>query len=143
MPWSPLPRRRPPPLPTARDLGLPRSARSLYDRLHAEPIGDWATLLAECRAHVADFEAALATNEFLPIAEARALAEALPRLVERARAHPKPALAERLAWIAARYFVIKDDGAHDFVIVGLDDDVAVYNAVVRHLGVDDLALDLS
>ncbi|MEZ4383404.1 MAG: hypothetical protein R3A79_18890 [Nannocystaceae bacterium] len=140
----PLPRRRSsPPLPSARDLGLPRSARGLYDRLCSEPVGDWERLLRECREHVADFEAALATNEFLPIAEARALAEAMPRLVERAREHPKRALAEHLAWIAARYFVIKDDGAHDFVVVGLDDDVAVYNAVVRHLEAPELALDLS
>lgn len=126
------------PLPSARDLGLPRSARDLYTRLTAEQVGAWPVLLGACQEHVQRFEAALATNEFLPIAEARRLGAALPRLRERGRAHADPALAERLAWIAARYFVIRDDGAQDFEVVGLDDDVAVFNAICDHLGFPDL-----
>lgn len=125
-------------LPSARDLGLPRSARDLYTRLSSEQVGAWPALLAECNAHVQRFEAALTTNEFLPAAEARRLGAALLRLRERARAHPDRALAERLAWIAARYFVIRDDGAHDFEVVGLDDDLAVFNAICGHLGFHDL-----
>lgn len=129
-----------PALPTARDLALPRSARDVYARLTAEPIGDWPALLAAIRVHVDHFEAALATNEFLPIAEARRLGEALPRLAQRARTAGAPPHAERLAWIAARYFVLRDDGTPDFEVVGLDDDLAVCNAICRHLGFDDLVI---
>jgi len=139
-----MPPRRPAspasPLPSARDLGLPRSARDLYTRLTSEQVGAWPTLLAACQAHVLRFEAALATNEFLPVAEARRLGAALPVLRERARGHHDPVLAERLAWIAARYFEIRDDGAADFAVVGLDDDLAVYNAICGHLGFVELRL---
>ena len=137
-----MPPRRPAspasPLPSARDLGLPRSARDLYTRLSAEQVGAWPVLLASCLAHVQRFEAALATNEFLPVADARRLAAALPHLRERSTTHADPVLAERLAWIAARYFVIRDDGAQDFEVVGLDDDLAVFNAICGHLGFSEL-----
>jgi hypothetical protein len=127
-------------LPTARDLALPRSARDLYTRLTAEQPAPWPDLLASCREHVQRFEAALATNEFLPVAEARQLGAGIPKLRGRARTHADPALAERLAWIAARYFVIRDDGAQDFEVIGLDDDLAVFNAICRHLGWQDLVI---
>ena len=106
-----MPPRRPAspasPLPTARDLALPRSARDLYTRLTAEPVGAWPALLASCAEHVERFEAALTTNEFLPVVEARQLGAALPRLYERARAHADPVLAGRLAWIATQ--VMRDE----------------------------------
>ncbi len=139
-----MPPRRPAPpaspLPSARDLALPRSARDLYTRLTAEPVGAWPSLLALCQEHVQRFEAALTSNEFLPVAEARQLAAGLPRLHERTRTHADPLLADRLAWIAARYFVIRDDGAQDFEVIGLDDDLAVFNAICRHLGWLDLVI---
>ena len=141
-----MPPRRPPAaatLPSARDLALPRAARDIYDRLLAEPPGDFAALLDEVRAHLRRFEAARAHNEFLPLADARRLADALPRLVDRARAHPDPHRAQRLTWVALRYFVLHDDGAHDFEVIGLDDDLAVFNAICRHLGLPDLLLDLA
>lgn len=141
-----MPRRPPAPkplLPSARDLALPRAARDTYDRLLAEPLGDLDALRHQVRAHLARFEAARARNEFIPLADARRLADALPVLVARARAHPDPERAHRLAWVALRYFVLHDDGAHDFEVIGLDDDIAVFNAVCRHLGLDDLVLDLA
>jgi hypothetical protein len=141
-----MPPRRPPPaaaLPSARDLALPRAARDVYDRLLAEPSGDVAALLDDVRRHLQRFEAARAHNEFIPIGDARRLAEALPRLVDRARAHPDPNTAQRLAWVALRYFVLHDDGAHDFDVIGLDDDIAVLNAICLHLGLTDLCLPLA
>lgn len=128
------------PIPSARDLGLPRSARDLYTRLSAEKVGAWPALIAECNEHVKRFEAALATNEFLPATEARRLGAALLVLRERARKHTDPTLAAHLAWIAMRYFVIRDDGAHDFEVVGLDDDLAVFNAICDHLDFSDLRI---
>jgi len=117
-----------------------RSARDLYTRLTAEQPGPWPALLASCREHVQRFEAALTTNEFLPVAEARQLGAAIPHLRDRARTHADPALAERLTWIATRYFVIRDDGAQDFEVVGLDDDLAAFNAICKHLGWPDLVI---
>lgn len=131
------------PLPSARDLGLPRSARALYTRLAEESVGDWTALLAAIRDHARRFETGLATNEFLPAPEARRLAAGLPKLRERARGHADATHAERLAWVAARYFVTPDDGAHDFEVIGLDDDLAVFNAICDHLGFADLRLAAS
>jgi hypothetical protein len=36
--------------------------------------------------------------------------------------------------------VIKHDGTEDFAVVGLDDDVAVFNAVCQTLGYEDLRI---
>lgn len=127
-------------LPDARALQLPRSARALYDRLREEPIADWPTLLQECREHAVAFEQGLATNEFLPVEEARRLVAGIAGLYDRTHAHRDPSLAERLTWIAARYFVIKLDGTQDFEVVGLDDDVAVFDAVCQTLGYEDLRI---
>lgn len=139
---TPAPRRpiAPAELPDARTLKLPRSARALYDRLREEPVDDWPTLLQECREHAAAFEAGLATNEFLPVEEARRLVAGIAALYDRTHAHRDPSFAERLAWIAARYFVIKLDGTADFEVVGLDDDVAVFDAVCQTLGYEDLRI---
>ncbi|PRP95253.1 DNA-directed RNA polymerase subunit alpha C-terminal domain-containing protein [Enhygromyxa salina] len=132
----------PPQFPSARDLALPRAARELYTKLTQELPGDWASLLARCHAHAAQFAALTQRNEFLPVNEARKLAAGLPLLVERAQASGDP-VALRLAWVAARYFEIADDGELDFTIGGLDDDVAVFNAIVSHLGFAELAFDLT
>lgn len=127
-------------LPDARTLGLTRSARGLFDRLREEAVGDWSAQLRECREHAAAFEQGLATNEFLPVEEAWRLVAGIAALHDRSHAHRDPSYAERLTWIAARYFVIKHDGTEDFAVVGLDDDVAVFNAVCQTLGYEDLRI---
>jgi hypothetical protein len=127
-------------IPDARTLQLTRSARALFDRLREEPVGDWSALLQECREHAAAFERGLATNEFLPVEEARRLVAGIAALHDRGHAHRDPSYAERLTWVAARYFVIKHDGTEDFAVVGLDDDVAVFNAVCQTLGYEDLRI---
>lgn len=126
--------------PGARDLRLPRVARALYAKLAQESPGDWEAVLRRGKAHAARFEDATAQDEFLPVREARELIARLPQLVERA-CSSEDLLAHRLAWIAARYFEIADDGELDFSIGGLDDDVAVFNAIARHLGHEDLAFE--
>ncbi len=133
---SPLP----PGFPSARELGLPRNARSLYARLSQEAPGDWALLEARIARHIASFESAAAHSEFLPIADARALGDAIPRLAARVRREGDPTKL-RLVWVAARYFEISDDGSHDYAIGGLDDDVALVNAVARWSGASDLQIE--
>ena len=132
----------PPQFPGARDLQLPRAARDLYAKLAQEPPADWTALLRRCQAHAGRFAELTQKNEFLPVREARQLAERLPQLIERVRASEDPT-ALRLAWIAARYFEIADDGELDFTIGGLDDDVAVFNAISGHLEFGDLPFELS
>lgn len=125
-------------LPSARDLGLPRAARSLYDRLASEPLGDWADLGARIHAHARSFEVS-DRSEFLPVRDARALGERLPALTKFVQAQTDPT-HQRLVWVAGRYFEISTDGTHDYTIGGLDDDVALFNAVARWVGAAHLCI---
>lgn len=127
-------------LPSALKLGLPLGAHELYSRLRKEKPGDFASLLRDCQAHVRAFEEQFSTNELLPIDDARALAAGLAQLCTRVQAADSKARA--LAWIAGRYFVIADDGDADFSVVGLDDDIAVFNTICTHLEFHDLLLEL-
>ncbi len=127
-------------LPSARDLSLPRDARNLYTRLTLEPPEDLDALAGRVQAHAEEFEDASRRSEFLPVAEARALGVAYPKLLARAREEgSRPFLA--LAWVVGRYFEISDDGTLDFSIGGLDDDVAVFNAVARYMDAADLEIE--
>jgi hypothetical protein len=130
----------PPPasLPSARDLGLPRAARDLFDRLAREPPGDWAQLEARIFAHARSFEVS-DRSEFLPVRDARALGERLPQLTKFAQAQTDPT-HQQLIWVAGRYFEISTDGTHDYTIGGLDDDVALFNAVAQWVGAAHLCI---
>lgn len=131
----------PPPLPTARELALPRAARELFDRLAREPRGDFAALETRIREHARSFEAS-ERSEFLPVRHARELAERLPKLAAFVETQPD-ATRRQLVWIAARYFEISTDGTPDYEIGGLDDDVAVFNAVAQWLGATHLCIELA
>jgi hypothetical protein len=128
-------------IPQASELGIPRAGRSLFTRLSHEPVGDWDALLDRCNHHAAEFEARLANNEFLPVDEARKLLAVLQTLVAQVRANGSP-VARRLVWILGRYFEIANDGDPDFALGGLDDDVQVFNAVTRYLGLAELAIEV-
>lgn len=131
----------PPPLPTARELGLPRAARELFDRLAREPRGDFAALETRIHEHARSFEVN-DRSEFLPVRHARELAERLPKLA--AFVETQPDMTKRqLVWIAARYFEISTDGTPDYEIGGLDDDVAVFNAVAQWVGASHLCIEIA
>lgn len=129
-------------LPALEALGIPREARGLFATLLDEPIGSWDRVLASCAEHVSEIEARHRLNEFLALDDARALLAALRSLVDRVRAS-NDTVAQRLAWAVVRYFQITDDAETDFTIGGLDDDLAVFNAVALHLGRADLRLEPS
>ncbi len=127
-------------LPTAAQLGLPLGAHGLYKRLSGEAVGDFSELLRACKQHVYAFEQEARSNELLPLGDARTLAQVIETLIDRCRqAEPQ---ARALAWVVGRYFVIADDGDPDFSVIGLDDDIAVCNAVCAHLGHQDLHIEL-
>lgn len=120
---------------------LPADARELFDR-HTTvlPAPEVAALRQEVRDHLEDFRAAVARNELLPLDLAEELADKLDALLR-----DYPSLAEehaRLAVGAARYFVSHDDASPDTSgVLGLDDDVAVFNHAVRQMDREDLVID--
>ncbi len=80
------------------------------------------------------------TSELVSVDLAELLCERLELLLDHT-ASSSP--AHRAAIVgAARYFVSRDDAVPDDAsITGLDDDVFVFNAVVREIGRDDLVID--
>ncbi|MGB1013417.1 MAG: hypothetical protein ACPG4T_04720 [Nannocystaceae bacterium] len=127
-------------LPSADELGLPPGAQRLYTRLSLEPVGDFGELVRACKQHVHAFEVQARVNELLPIEHAQQLAQVIETLID--RAHQAGPLARGLAWVVGRYFVIADDGDPDFSVIGLDDDIALCNAICAHLGHTDLHVEL-
>lgn len=128
------------PTPMPRIQGFPGVAEPLFRRLLAEPPVPLERLRAEARAYVEVFERARDAGSLIDPDEARRLSEAAVRLLERTR--EAPAEEARLARAAVRYFVVSADAEDDFAIGGLDDDAAVLDAVARHLGHDDCAVQL-
>lgn len=116
----------------------PEAVRS-FQRLLDEPVGDLGELKGACLAHVEAFEAAARGNEFVSLAEARGLSALCVRLIDGLDASA-PELSRRLVWATARYFIHSHDADYDFGIAGLDDDIAVANAVACYLGRSDWCL---
>ena len=96
-----------------------------------------ASLRAAVKQHLRDVDQAARQNELLATDLAEELAHKLDGLL--ADLDSLPAEARPLIVGAARYFVSDDDALPDYGgPLGLDDDVAVFNAVVRRIGRADL-----
>lgn len=94
-------------------------------------------LRAAVQQHLRELEQAARRNELLATDLAEELARKLDGLL--ADIHTLPEEAQRLVVGAARYFVSDDDVLPDQGgPLGLDDDVAVFNGVVRQIGRADL-----
>jgi len=128
--------------PTPRISDLPEKGRALFDELAEElPVEAVGSLREEVRAHLEAFRTAARRNDLLPVDLAEALAAALERLLD-VYPHLSPD-HRRLAVGAARYFVSDDDARPDMEgVLGLDDDVVVFNWVVRQLDRRDMVLDV-
>ena len=138
----PPPSSPPPPIDTSAMTDLPQKGRDLFARAAVDlPAADWARLREEIQQHLDEFRDAAKHNELLPVDIAEELAAALDRLLELA-----PSLSaeqRRLVVGAARYFVSDDDARPDLEgVLGLDDDVLVFNWVVGELGLGDMMLDV-
>lgn len=98
-------------------------------------------LRREVHAHVAEIHEAALDDEMLPVDIADALGRALDALLREA---PYLAVRDRRLIVgAARYFISDEDQLGDTAsILGLDDDVAVFNHAVRALGREKLVLDM-
>lgn len=100
--------------------------------------------LAELRRHVREHYDALLrvqrTSELVSVDLAELLCTRLEALLDAAPSFTAPHRAAVVG--AARYFVSRDDAVPDDAsLTGLDDDVLVFNTVVREIGREDLVLD--
>lgn len=118
--------------------GVPTEARRLFEEFLAAESLDHATLGSMLTAHVADISA-LADGDAAPnLPLALTLAKLCRELLGEAGRRDDPEVA-RLVQAAVQYFIHDDDGDRDLTSPhGLDDDLAVCNAVAKAVGRDDL-----
>jgi uncharacterized membrane protein YkvA (DUF1232 family) len=98
-----------------------------------------ASLRAAVKQHLRDVDQAARQNELLATDLAEELARKLDGLLAELESLPEE--ARPLVVGAARYFVSDQDALPDYGgPLGLDDDVAVFNAVARRIGRADLEI---
>ena len=98
-------------------------------------------LQGQIRDHLAHIRGHLRFNEFLDVELAERLAEQLIQLLQILEAYSRA--DQRLIVGAARYFVADDDAEPDTQsILGLDDDLAVFNHVATQIGEPDLRIEM-
>lgn len=114
----------------------------IFKELHAASAGaSAAELTREVDDSMAEFEEAAAQNGLLPLDIAQDLADAIGSLLEIYKDF-SPEQQQLIAG-AVRYFVSEDDAVPDTEgVLGLDDDVEVFNYVVEKLGQPQRKLDL-
>lgn len=111
--------------------GLLSDTKDVIARLMAERLHDVDTLRDQVHNHHLRVKAD--AGPLTDVDSAGALHRATMALLERTSS--SPARVRRLAQVAARYFVVEDDGDDDMHSpYGFDDDVEVFNAVVREIG---------
>ncbi len=121
---------------------FPRPAVPLFRGLMEEPARDLVVLRREAQQYVEAFEAAQPARPHIDVEEARAAAAAIAKLID--TLSPDASEVEgMLVQAAARYFVMYEDAESDFAVGGLDDDIAVIDAVAAHLGRPDCAVQRS
>lgn len=121
--------------------GVPSASVPLFTRLLGEPLPPTHSLLAEARRHVEEIEDAHKKNEFIDPKEAHAIYRACEVLLAEAERRGDER-SRRYAVAATRYFIALDDAESDFTVGGLDDDIAVVNAVAAALDVPQAKVDL-
>jgi len=133
-----MPSRPPSVPPLDRVADLPRDEREVFERLLRAPLEPVTAIWARIDSHIAVIARISHVNEFVGLAEARALAQGLRALVGRIDEADDGAC--RLWQAAVHYFLLVEDADTDLDIGGIDDDLAVFNAVARHLGHPDLCI---
>lgn len=112
-------------------------SRSVVDKLLREPLEDLDALTSQVRRYRVHVHGAARPMTDVQLADA--LSDATLELLERTAGAPRA--VRLLAQVAARYFVLQDDGDDDLTSpYGFDDDVEVFNAVVEALGEPHRAL---
>lgn len=121
------------PDPTAAQLnGFPPEATRVFESLLSLQLQPSNLLDRQVDRHLADLEEAHSRNEFLDLATARGLARESHRLL--ALSPTATEADQRLIQAAVLYFVLDNDASPDSrLLMGLEDDAKVLQAVARHL----------
>lgn len=126
----------------ARGMSIPPKAMTLFESLcDGAADVDVDGLRLRVHQHLHEIRRAADKNELLPVDLAERLAGVLDQLLKSAGSLP----AEHLVLVvgAARYFCSEDDLVGDTSsVLGLDDDIAVFNHVARQIGRPDLVFNL-
>ncbi|MEM7157578.1 MAG: hypothetical protein AAF799_32360 [Myxococcota bacterium] len=121
--------------------GIPPESRASFKTHHDAPLVTADALRAELGAYARDLTKRTDDNELVDAGLGRALTRACTGLIDRTESADES--TRRLVQGAVRYFIDEDDAEPDRdSLWGLDDDVAVCNAVARHLGHEDLIVNL-
>ena len=111
--------------------GIPPQAAGLFESLRTEDAGDLDALSRAVDAHARRFFHEAVTSEAIDLTSVLAAQRASHTLLALARdAGPE---ARQTAAAAVRYFLHEDDGAWDFTVDGLVDDLAVLDAALTSL----------
>ena len=120
--------------------GLPREARPIWAELTASPVSDVASLRAELADYRERIQGEAGRRELFDHARGLRVAESCAALLDRWGTLSGD--DQRIAQAAVRYFLRQRDGEDDFEsVTGFDDDAAVMNAALEHLGFDVLGID--
>ena len=120
---------------------VPPEAQRLFEESMASVSAEQVAALRHAvREHLEDFRRAARSDELLPLDLAEELAEKLDGLLREHATLPQDQAAVVVG--ATRYFVSEEDATADTSgVLGLDDDVAIFNLAVRLLGREDLVID--
>ena len=130
--------------PTLRSLfdELPESVRGLFRGfVDSADVLSVSELRAQIRSHHQQFRNAARSNGLLPLDIADALVGGLEDLLDLHAGLDDR--GQRLVIGAARYFISDQDARPDLEsVLGLDDDLVVYNWVVAQISRPELSIDL-
>ncbi len=115
--------------------GFPASAVDAFLQACLDPSDDLGDLRTSIDTHVGEYMNRYEQDPRLAPAEVLALASSCKRFLT--RAEMSNSAARRIAIAVVRYFVLRDDAEMDFEVGGLDDDIAVADAIAVHLGYDE------
>lgn len=117
--------------------GIPDAARELWRKLVTQPLVPVAELEGELRAYQQSLARSAQWSDDVDPVLARSLGKTCVKLLSTV-SDGTPAAERQLIQAAVRYFILEDDAESDFdSVIGLDDDVEVLNAVLKHLGRSD------
>ncbi len=121
--------------------GIPDDFLAAFMRLHDAPLATLDSLRGELARYASRIASTRTDNEMVDAGLGQGLTRACERLLDKADAGVDEA-THRLIQGAVRYFVSEDDAEPDRDSMwGLDDDAAICNAVLRHLGLEELVVE--